>query len=149
MIFYILDHSLQIKPVLLLPPQCTCLFFCFLVLPNALAQAFTTNAERKWEVPASLPFLLSSLFFKETPFSWMAFIKLMNFPSIPSLLSFYHKCVLNFVKFFFCKIISLFINYTVIDSVMLKQFCIPGTKPTFHQVSSFLYIAVFDLLMCL
>ena len=70
--------------------------------------------------------------------SYIAFIMLSYLPSIPAFWSFYHKWMLNFVKAFpsSVEIIIWFLSFsllmwctTVIDLQILKNLCIPVTKP--------------------
>ena len=71
--------------------------------------------------------------------SQMAFIMLRNVPSIPSLVSFYHEGMLDFIKCFFCinlndHVVSTFLLLmwciALIDFCMLNDFCDPGLNPT-------------------
>ena len=74
------------------------------------------------------------------PVCWLyiAFIILMHVPSIPDLLTFYHKWMLNFLKCFFCSIeMTVFFILSlwciVIDLHMLNHPCIHGINLTFPK----------------
>ena len=82
-------------------------------------------------------------------FLYMAFIMLRNAPSIPTLLSvFYHKLVLDFIKYFFhiyWYMIMAFLYFilfmwciTFIDLQILYHPCIPGMIPTWSWCMIFL-----------
>ena len=57
-------------------------------------------------------------------FSYIPFIRLREFHSIPGLLSFYHAWILNFVKFFFCICLNDHIFFIIIESFnLVSDFC--------------------------
>ena len=139
--------------VLFLPFQFGCLLFLFLVWSLWLELPLPSWRERH---PCLVPDISEEGFMFRTwsimliiHFLYMAFIMLRNAPSIPTLLSvFYHKLVLDFIKYFFhiyWYMIMAFLYFilfmwciTFIDLRILYHPCIPGMNPTWSWCMTFL-----------